>query len=568
MTFREVGLDVSDNASGEVRATCPQCSSSRKNSKQKCVSVNPTLGTWHCHHCQWSGCVKSGEERPGRKLHRRPVWKHPLEVAPRLAQWFVARGIPEEVVRRVHIALEEQYLPELEEWTWCIAFPYTRRGDVLNVKYRGLDTKAFKQVTGAEKLLFNQDGIAPPLVYITEGEIDALSLMAIGINSVVSVPDGAPPADAKSYTSKFTFLDQPEDPFAGVETIVLAVDADKPGQALQAELARRLGADRCLYVTWPAGIKDANQMLMEHGAEALRAALDAAKPFPVQDVIAVTDVAEQVIERYYRGEERGLSTGWLGVDTYYTVEPGEFTVVTGIPGHGKSEWLDALALNLAMQQGWRFAICSPENDPVAYHVEKLLEKHIGEPFRVGPSERMSPKQVAVGLQWLEDHVTFIMPTDRLSIPEVLDRATILVRRRGVQGLIIDPFNEFDHTRPRSMTETEYIGLTLSALKQWGKKWRVAVWLVAHPQKLYRREDGSYPVPTPWDINGSANFRNKADNCLTVWRDEAQEHESIVQIHVQKIRRKHVGHLGMAELTWDRRSGRYATYQPVAVTETT
>jgi twinkle protein len=55
------------------------------------------------------------------------------------------------------------------------------------------------------------------------------------------------------------------------------------------------------------------------------------------------------------------------------VAPGEVTLVTGVPNSGKSEWLDALAVNLALQQGWRFAVCSMEKRP-RDHARQLLEK--------------------------------------------------------------------------------------------------------------------------------------------------------------------------------------------------
>ncbi len=82
-----------------------------------------------------------------------------------------------------------------------------------------------------------------------------------------------------------------------------------------------------------------------------------------------------------------------------------------------------------------------------------------------------------------------------------------------------------------------------------------MWVVAHPQKLYRREDGSYPVPTPYDISGSAHWRNKPDNCLTIWRDE-NEPDLPVKLYVQKVRFREVGSVGMVELRWNRLNGRY------------
>lgn len=58
------------------------------------------------------------------------------------------------------------------------------------------------------------------------------------------------------------------------------------------------------------------------------------------------------------------------------VVPGELTIVTGLPNSGKSEWLDALAMNLARQHGWRIALCSLENS-ARDHGRKLMEKFTG-----------------------------------------------------------------------------------------------------------------------------------------------------------------------------------------------
>lgn len=217
-------------------------------------------------------------------------------------------------------------------------------------------------------------------------------------------------------------------------------------------------------------------------------------------------------------------------------------------------------VNLALLHGWRFAVCSPENWPLELHIAKLAEKYTGSPFRLGASARMSRQVLAESFEWLHWAFAFILPGQSMTIPTILDRATSLARRRGIQGLILDPFNEFDHTRERGVTETEYIGDTLGMLKRWARQWSVHVWIVAHPQKLYRRDDGSYPVPTPYDISGSSHWRNKADNCLTVWRDLNME-GSPVQIHVQKVCFRHIGKPGMAELNWDPRSGRYRDFVP-------
>lgn len=555
-TYSDFGIELHGKSGDEVATLCPQCSATRRNKLAKCLSVNTVKNVWLCHHCDWRGSLKAGEEYAGRKLYVRPVWTQPTPRS-ELYVAFDQRAIPCTIADMEGVACVSAYMPQLEDHTLCLAFPYRKQGEVVNIKYRALAQKAFRQVSGAEKVFYRQDSIEKAGVIITEGEWDALACVAAGFQSVVSVPDGAPAPTSKNYTAKFTYLDQSPDPFEDVHEIVLAVDADEPGQALQRELARRLGTERCRYVTWPQGCKDANDALKQGGAELVQRCIQQAKPFPVQDVVEVDAISEQVCRNYYAAPAKGLSTGWETVDQHYTIEAGQLTVVTGIPSSGKSEWLDALALNLATLHGWRFAVCSPENAPVETHCAKLVEKYVGKPYWVGPSARMSPVELVGGLEWAKEHITFIMPEETLTIQGVLERAATLVRRKGIKGLIIDPFNEFDHTRERGCTETEYIGQVLGAMKRWARKFGVHVWLVAHPQKLYRRDDGSYPVPTPYDINGSANFRNKADNCITVWRN-MEEPESPIQIHVQKVRFKHIGSVGMAELLWEKKNGRYRT----------
>jgi twinkle protein len=334
------------------------------------------------------------------------------------------------------------------------------------------------------------------------------------------------------------------------------VDNDEPGKTLEAELSRRLGPERCWRVTWPEGCKDANDVLLKYDATTLRECIEEAKPFPLLGILEVQDVVDDLLKLYDGKLAGGLSTGWLTVDQHYTVRPGELTVVTGIPSHGKSQFLDALAVHLATEHDWRIGLCSPENLPIERHVAKLLEQYTGFPFHDGPSLRLPRFELAPALQWLHDHFVFMVPEDSAwSIDDLLKRAKALVQRYGIRGLILDPWNEFDHSRPSSMTETEYISRSLGNIRRFGRYHGVHVWMVAHPQKLYRQDDGTYPVPTPYDISGSAHWRNKADNCLTVWRDEANTSGEVV-LYVQKVRFREVGKVGAIPLRWNKVNGRY------------
>jgi len=557
MNFDDYKIDLGGRSGVEVQTTCPQCSHTRKKSKARCLSVNTVEGVWCCHHCDWRGSLKSGEESRSRPPKRivKPSYTKPSTVPPVVRDWFARRDISEAVVLRYGIGLASVYMPQLEEEVPCIAFPYLRNGETINVKYRTLEGKSFRQEKDAEKILYGLDDLPGDLAIICEGELDKLSFAVAGIPFCLSVPDGAPPAGSKSSDVKFEYLVNCAAQLDGLKKIVLAVDNDAPGKNLEAELSRRLGPERCWRVMWPDGCKDANDVLVQFGAAALKACLDHAKPFPIEGVVTVADCAEDVAAFYADGLRGGVSTGWPSMDRHYTVRPGEMTVVTGIPSHGKSQFLDALLVNVAQEHGWTIGICSPENLPVARHIAKLVEQLTGFPFREGPTARLPREGLNPALDWLHRHVTFIAPDDAMTIPTLLHTAKQLVNRHGIRGLIIDPWNEFDHTRPSGLSETEYISTSLGQIRRFARNFGVHVWLVAHPQKLYRRDDGSYPVPTPYDISGSAHWRNKADNCLTVWRDE-NEAETPVKVFVQKIRFREVGMIGVVELHWNPVNGRY------------
>jgi twinkle protein len=172
-----------------------------------------------------------------------------------------------------------------------------------------------------------------------------------------------------------------------------------------------------------------------------------------------------------RGLAPGDRTGWPSVDRHYTVEPGQLTVLTGWPGSGKSEWLDALLVNLA-RQGWKHAVFSPENAPAALHVAKLLEKITGKPFGAGPTERIQKADLPELLDELGQGFGFVIPkkSDTLSIEAVLEAAELFYAKspEAKHGLVIDPWNELEHWRPRELSETEYVSMTLSKLRAWAR----------------------------------------------------------------------------------------------------
>jgi twinkle protein len=247
------------------------------------------------------------------------------------------------------------------------------------------------------------------------------------------------------------------------------------------------------------------------------------------------------------------------MDKFYSVVPGQLTVITGWPGSGKSEWLDALLINL-MHQEWRTALFSPENQPIEIHASKLIEKVSGKPFGRGPTERITKEEVhEFMLDILRQRFTWIEPPSdtALTAAQVIEAAEPWLKSfpQNKRAVVIDPWNELEHWRPKELSETEYISQQLSFVRNWARRNKVHAFIVAHPQKM-RREEGKLPVPRPDMIAGSQHWWNKADNAITVWRNMEDPTDQNVEIHVLKVRFKHVGRPGVVTLRYDRVTGRY------------
>lgn len=563
-TFADFRIEVPAAAHGEIDVLCPECSPTRKKKHVKCLGVNVEKGTWLCQHCGWAGGLQKGTHstephwhKPVYVKHEAPVVADALDVG--MVQFFATRSIPAEVLRRNKISAQKVYMPQVEDHVKAVCFPYYRGEEFINAKYRDRE-KNFRMEAGAERIFYGLNDIETTRCVIVEGEIDKLSVEVAGITSCVSVPDGAPAINAKNYASKFTFMDSASEVLERVKEWIIAVDNDPPGTRLEEELVRRLGVGKCKRVTWPEGCKDANDVLTKHGAEKLRECIDRAQEFPIKGVVYLGQLRKEIELLYEQGESRGVSTGWPEVDEYFTVQPGELTVVTGTPGSGKSNWLDALMVNLAREHQWVIPIFSPENQPLRKHASRLMEKFIHEPFRSGPTPRMSAARREEALDWCDFYFPMIYPEDDQdwTLDTILDIAGQLVRRHGIRGLVIDPWNEIENTRPHGMGESEFVGRELKRLRGFARRNMVATFLVAHPAKMYRNKDGKYPMPTLYDCSGSANFYNKPDNGIVLHRDKGNP-DAPVEAHFQKIRLRETGQIGQVNFKYSKVLADYTPY---------
>ena len=602
----DLGIHLRNWSVGTHKSVCPQCSPQRKKSKDPCLSVTiqQDRALLKCHHCGWSSSVfenpseRSGDargrggtqgpgssERAQRPTVRPSFTPNSATLSRGAVAWFSRRGISQSTLVKNGVTLKRVWFPQTQDERLAMAFPYRRGGEVINVKYRARDganndgDKIFRQEKDAERIfhgLDDLDVLGEDLgdVIIVEGEMDKLALNEIGLWNVLSFPEGAPekviedgdPSNPEKDVPKFACVWNCREYFERADRVILAGDDDQAGRALTYELARRIGRAKCWTVKWPSlndvQCKDANQCLVEHGQQVLHECIEAAEPLPIKSLFAANYFAEEVW-RFYRGEVgRGESTGWESLDELFRVRPGDLSVVTGFPSGGKSEFCDALLMNLAKNLGWKFSLCSFENPPME-HISKLAQKHVGLPFHEGPAMRMGEHELQEAIDWISEHFYFVQAVDEApTIDWILDTVQAAVMRYGINGFIIDPWNKIEHRRQSGMNETEYVAYCLNRVKNFALMTDTHCWFVAHPGKPQRAKDaaGKPPqAPNLYDISGSAHWTNIADIGISVhrpWNMDDGTLSSNAEIHVKKVRWKWVGEPGIRVLSYSSYTGRY------------
>lgn len=407
---------------------------------------------------------------------------------------------------------------------------------------------------------------------IVEGEMDKLAMDAAGVRNAVSVPTGASSAGAVSASPEVV----------GAKSVILAVDGDAAGDGLAEKISRLVGAGKCRRVSWGSfDCKDANDLLVAGGPDALKKAVDEAIEYCPLGVSRPSDFLPQIIEtaenRVPAESIRGFEIGkWPEFDRLYRVVPGELTVITGQPSSGKSEWLFSIVVNLAQTFGQRFMLFSFESEDSRVLVQ-LLRKRLGK----SEADLKAMYQIArcklefeENTKWVDEHFSVgSAPFTTQTIDDILNLARdkheeLQQAGERLHGITIDPFNYIEKQRALEVgtSETSFVSELLSKVKHFANDTGCHVWIVAHPVKKNAwaastsNTGGSKPGeqkpqtrPCLYDISGSAHWYNKCDMGLVVERNRESNR---VTIHVEKVRNGSAGTLGKTDLWFDWRTLSY------------
>lgn len=568
---------------GSEKTKCPQCSDSRKNKHDKPLSVNITTGEFNCHNCGWKGNVRSLDRKRDVKKYEKPpqdVLKN-IQLKEKAVEWFSNRGVSRGTLDKFMIFCKEEWMPQTQKNESCICFPYFRDGEMVNTKYRD-GSKNFKLVKDAELIFYNLSSVGDRrFCIVTEGEIDCMSAYEAGYGcepiadeqgeltndkfskwAVVSVPNGA-----SKGNQKLEYLDNCSDWFIGLHEIIVATDNDEAGLMLRDELIRRLGVERCKVLSYPLEevvpkkeggkrrCKDLNEVLQYLGKEVVINCIENAVFVPVDGVYYLEDIFASMLEHFRKGIALAPSTRFGEMDTYFRWKKGEINLFTGYGNHGKTFFTLQLMLTKSIYDGWKWGVFCPENYPANDFYDDLVEMFVGKWLR-----GMSEDEYVQACSFIDAHIYYIYPEDSHDVHSINEKFRHLVLKKGIDGVLVDPFNQLDHLQKPYQREDQYLSEILKDIKRFALLNNISYNIIAHPKNPSYQQDKSLPIVDTYDIAGGAMWANKCDNILSYYRPNfhIDKNSPEVDVYVQKVKRKRtggqLGHFALS-LIWSQK--RYA-----------
>jgi twinkle protein len=421
--------------------------------------------------------------------------------------WIEARGIDNELATAMGIVGMRGKSGKLG-----VVLPYRKGGELLGRKYRLLDgDQRFTADKGWTRDLWNVDCLYDATlsdcpVVITEGEFDALACIQAGSVRSVSIPDGwTEGLETVNGGAKMEPLIRNETALRNSPHVVIAADNDPVGHSFLKAVSNLLDGHDVRWTRWPDGCKDANDVLREHGEGSLAKCLQEAKPVnPAGSIITgVSDIPP-------RPKRMLLKSGVPAVDRISTFEVGAISVLTGVPGMGKSTFATWLAHRIVKNHDVRCALLMMESHPERVR-KQLACLETGSAF---------PKDIDFVHEKLDRNWRIVQ------LDETFDDAFELGWLRGVihtlavrdqcKLIVIDPWNEIEHFPAQGESLTNYINAALTMIRKWAAKFDCHIMIVAHPKKM---QDDKPPLG--YDIADSAAFMNKPAMGMTIHQTETE-----------------------------------------------
>ena len=267
------------------------------------------------------------------------------------------------------------------------------------------------------------------------------------------------------------------------------------------------------------------------------------------------DHYNEVLKLRTEGIDEGQRLELGKLDDVYRVKQGCTTYITGIPGHGKTEFHFEILIRLTKLYGWKHLVESPETGTSARIIYELQRKLLNK-----------PPQEATASDWeysfniVNDHF-FLLDSEKKdldSIHECIDNTKLEV---NIKTFSIDPWNELEHNfEAYGGRQDIYLAYQLGKLRKKAEKYKLHIFIVIHPHQLKKNSSGLYDPPTIYNLAGGAEWANKAQTIICCYRekivDENGNINNEMQVIIQKAKPKEVGLRGEEIIFYDKEIQRF------------
>lgn len=510
------GMQVREHGDEIQFRFCPSCDGGQHHDEWT-FSINGRTGAFKClrSSCGYSGhfvelCRDFGfqlefDQPTAYRQLKQPEGK--IQTRPEAIDYLMKRGISRDVIERYEITARNDN-------PTVLVFPFRDDSGILRfVKYRntkkGSRQKEFSE-TGAEPILFGMNhatDFSKPLI-ITEGQIDSLSLSTAGIPNAVSVPTGA---------KGFTWIRSCFDWCHLFPGIIIMGDNENGHITLYDDIRNRLGMQtRCVRKQDYLGEKDANDILLKFGPDALVTAIKLAELPKIQNVVDLSTV-----EPVNESDLARIKTNIRDLDRCIGgLIMGQLVIIQGVRGEGKSTLASQFCAT-ALQQG--HSIFAYSGELAAHHFRRILD------FQLAGAEEILetrneyndpvyslPKTVTDKLgRWYKGRA-FLYDNDftedgqNTGIIETIEK---VVKQFNVKLVLVDNLMSamgevMDRHEDLYTAQSRFVG----KLKGIARKYDCCVLLVCHPRKVVAGHE-----LTPDDVSGSGDITNQCDIILTYSR---------------------------------------------------
>jgi twinkle protein len=549
----QYNLAFNENGHEQQKIHCPKCHDDRKNKRDRSLSINLRNRVFKCHHCGWYDRIDGWK---ADENYTKPVKTGWSNFSEKVQLFFASRGIGIDTIRKNKV-IQKQFGPEL-----FLGYPYCIPGekDPVNVKWRSVEGKEFRQEAGAMRVMYNLPMWANEKeVIICEGETDVMSFNECGLWNATTLSDGAINENDRSIEGKLQSLNNSIQWIQNKEKIYLCLDNDAPGRRLKEVLLSRFEAEKCAVVTLPKDCKDPNECLHKYGKERLLQCYHEAKPVPVSGIFYVADLADTMLDNFDHGIRMGESTHMGDLDTIFRWKKGTVNLWTGYANTGKTIFFLQAALTKSILDGWKWCVFSPENYPACDFYDDIIEMYVGKNVTDIYGNRMTRSEYVEAMEFLNNHFIFVYPEDNHTVETLHEKFQYLILKHGINGVLIDPYNQLDKSFTGTRVDEE-ISEFMNTVKRFTLKYNIVYNIIIHPKNPPQVKTGeALPIVDRYDLNGGAMWANKSDHLLSVYRPNAHVNklDPVTHVYQQKVKRKRTGgDYGYAEFIWNFKQSRF------------